>query len=54
MISEAILAKAMPPGRAPGFYSFRRFRRRIRYSEIAYNGVLNLCRARFKLNYLYN
>ena len=38
MISQAILAKAMPPGRASGFYSFRRFRRRIRYSEIAHNG----------------
>jgi hypothetical protein len=38
MISKAILAKAMPPGRAPGLDSFRRFRRRIRYSEIAHNG----------------
>jgi hypothetical protein len=38
MISKTILAKAMPPGRAPDFHSFRRFRRRIRYSEIAHNG----------------
>ena len=38
VISKAILAKPMPPGGAPGLYGFRRFRRRIRYSEIAHNG----------------
>jgi hypothetical protein len=38
IISKAIFAKVMPPGFAPGLYSFRRFRRRIRYNEIAYNG----------------
>jgi hypothetical protein len=37
VISKAILAKAMPPGGAPGLYGFRRCRRRIRYGEIAHD-----------------
>jgi hypothetical protein len=36
VISKTILAKAMPPGGAPGLYGFRRCRRRVRYSEIAH------------------
>jgi hypothetical protein len=36
VISKAILAKAMPPGDAPGLYGFRRCRRRVRYREIAH------------------
>jgi hypothetical protein len=37
VISKAILAKAMPPGDAPGLYGFRRCRRRIRYGEIGHS-----------------
>ena len=37
MIPKGILAEAMPPPGAPGLYSFRGSRRRIRYSEIAHN-----------------
>ena len=35
VISKAILAEAMALRGAPGLYSFRGSRRRVRYSEIA-------------------
>lgn len=37
VISKAILAKAIPPGGAPGLYDFRRCGRRVGYSEIAHD-----------------
>ena len=41
VISKAILAKAMLPGGAPGFYGFGRSRRRIRYNKVAHNRCSN-------------
>jgi hypothetical protein len=44
-VSKAILAKAVPPGRAPGFYSFRRFRKEDRVIARSFiMGVQNLYR----------
>jgi hypothetical protein len=55
VISKTMLTKVMPLGRTPGLYSFRRFRRRIRYNKIAHNKCAeSIQEARFKINYLRN
>jgi hypothetical protein len=55
MISKTIFIKVMSLGRASGLYSFRRFRRRIRYNEITYNRCAKSIKgARFEINYLRN